>query len=77
MAWMKNRRVKIVMTAAGYARLASAARKLKMPVGTLGALVLEGVAGGYSNKLGFSVKERRATPQIDRRFVFRVGGGFG
>jgi hypothetical protein len=71
MVRMKNRRVRVVMTGPGYGRLAAAARKLKMPVATLGALVLEGIAGGYSNKLGFSVKERRAAPP-ERRFVFRV-----
>lgn len=41
---------------------------------TLAALVLEGVAGGYSHKLGFSVKDTRDSRL---RFKFRVGGGFG
>ena len=69
---MKNRRIKCVVTGQAHGKLKEAAARLGVPTSTLAALILEGVAQGYSKKLGFTVREKSRT----RVFHFRAGSGW-
>lgn len=73
---MRRSRLKLVLSGRADERLRAAAEKLGLPPSTLASLIIEGVAGGYSNKLGFSVRENGSGKS--RVFRFRIGSrGYG